>query len=205
MTPAQHSSLRFYKYSVCGNNFVLVDEVQGTQLPESEKSVFARIAADEYFGIGCDSILFLQRYSTDLLHSINDCRKYWNSCPTEFESDIDFVFRIFEPNGTESMCCGNGLLSTAHLLNSHYGLSRATILTEIPSAEPRARQVGSLESNGACQVNMGCPTAFPDRLLTKQVLEKQINHLNIVDGLTIAFQVKGLDRPVHAFHLKCYG
>ena len=43
-----------------GNNFVFLDECAGPILTESEKSRFAYLAVDGYFGIGSDNLILIQ-------------------------------------------------------------------------------------------------------------------------------------------------
>jgi len=198
-------SLQFYKYSVCGNNFVLVDELQGGHLSESEKSAFARLAADEYFGIGCDSILYLQKYSDELIQTISPHKKFWQGYPNNLTPDIDFVFRVFEPNGKESMCCGNGLLSVAHLLDWTHGIKTAKILTEVPSTRPRVREVRALMANGTCCVNMGCPETFPEDFIRKDVIQCVKGALSVIENLQVAFQVRAMDGSLQNFKLPLQG
>lgn len=202
---AQSSPIHFYKYSVCGNNLVLVDELHGRQLSESEKSAFARLATDEHFGIGCDNLLFIQPYSDDLIRSIGEYREYWNDCPTDLGADIDFVFRVFKQDGEEELCCGNGLLSVAHLLNWRHGLETASILTEIPSARPRARKVKASEPRGTCCVNMGSVEDFPERFVAEDVVQCKQGCVNITGDLKIAFQVKAMDGSLQDFNLVVQG
>lgn len=204
-TGSRATPLQFYKYSVCGNNFVLVDESQGAQLSESEKSVFARLAANEHFGIGCDSILYLQAFSADLLRSICPVQPFWGSHQNSSGPPVDLIFRVFEPNGKESMCCGNGLLSVAHLLNRRYGMKSARILTEIPSSNPRAREVRTLPTNGTCCVNMGPPLTLPREFIQKDVIQCVMGSLSVIDDLQVAFQVKAMDGLLQNFQLPLQG
>lgn len=201
----QSSAICFYKYSVCGNNLVLVDELNGRQLSEPEKSAFARLATDEYFGIGCDNLLFIQRYSNDLIRSIAEYREYWNDYPVDLSPDIDFVFRVFKQDGEEELCCGNGLLSVAHLLNWRHGLKAAKILTEIPSSRPRTREVRALEPQGVCCVNMGSVVSFPERFVKENVVQCKEGCVNMTEDLEIAFQVKAMDGSLQDFNLFLQG
>ena len=203
--PSQSSAIQFYKYSVCGNNLVLVDELQGHPLSEPEKSAFARMATDEYFGIGCDNLLFVQRYSEDLIRSIADYRQYWNDYPVNLDTDIDFVFRVFKQDGEEELCCGNGLLSVAHLLNWRHGLKAAKILTEIPSSRPRTREVATVEPPGACCVNMGSLASFPERFVKEDVVQCKEGCVNMTGELKIAFQVKAMDGSLKDYNLLLQG
>jgi len=203
--PSQPAPLQFCKYSVCGNHFVLVDETQGSRLSEADKSAFARLAGDEHFGIGCDSILYLQKYSEDLLRTISEPQQVHQWRLPHLPRDIDFIFRVFEPNGRESMCCGNGLLSVAHLLERVHGLKTAKILTEVPSSMPRVREVKTLQANGTCCVNMGPPQNFPEAFIQKHVIQCVKGALSVIDNLHVAFQVKAMDGSLQNFQLPLQG
>lgn len=202
---SQPAPLQFYKYSVCGNHFVLVDETRGGRLAEADKSAFARLAGDEHFGIGCDSILYLQTYSDDVLQSIGPARQFPEARRPDQPADIEFIFRVFEPNGKESMCCGNGLLSVAHLLDRLYGARTARILTEVPSLHPRVREVRARQANGTCCVNMGPPCKLPEMFIQQDVIECVKGALSVIHNLQVAFQVKAMDGSLQNFQLPLQG
>lgn len=158
--------IRFSKYSVYGNMLIFVDEVSERQLGESGKSDFARASINEHLGIGADNLIVLQTYSPALINEIGEKNKYWKTSPLlSAEPDPDYVFRMFESDGREALCCGNGLVSTAHHLHTHYGVNEARILTEIPSSIPKVRKLETVESGKSFRVNMGCPCLIPETLL----------------------------------------
>ena len=51
----------FCKLTSFGNNFVIIDEIDGPLLTEAEKQRFADKATSVNFGIGCDNFLVVQR------------------------------------------------------------------------------------------------------------------------------------------------
>lgn len=152
----ESSRVRFHKYTANGNNFVLLDEIEDVRETEEAKSAFAAFATDKNFAIGCDNLLVVQRFSPEILREINESRRYWSS--KEVQEILnrpvpDFVFRMFEPDGTEALCCGNGLLCVAHHLKNHYGIREASILTEVPASRPVVRR---LRADGPfAEVDMG--------------------------------------------------
>lgn len=205
LRPTSSAAIDFYKYSVCGNVFVLVDELHGRQLSESEKSVFAGFAIDEYFGIGCDNLIFLQRFSNDLMRYIGNYRGYWSEHPQEQNAVADFVFRMFEPDGTEAFCCGNGLLCIAHHLYRQYGIEAAGILTEVPSCHPEIRRLEVMQPTGACCVNMGPVTPLPSWFATQGTVSSGDGAVSIAHDLPISFKVKALDGTLHNFRSSLQG
>ena len=139
----------FQKFTSYGNNFIIVDETQGPQLKEDEKSRFACQATNVNYGIGADGVLFLQPYRSDILAEINAIRHYWEQFPVYHHLDI--MFRIFEPNGVESFSCGNGLMCMAHA-HTVAGLPNAGA---VPAAAGRVQNVVELcEIQGPLQWGM---------------------------------------------------
>ena len=179
--------VRFSKYSVYGNILIFIDEVSQRQIGESEKSDFACAAINEHLGIGADNLIMLQTYSSALMNEIGEKNKYWKTSPLlSAEPDPDYVFRMFEPDGREALCCGNGLVCTAHHLHAHYGVEAARILTEIPSSIPKVRKVEAVESGKSFRVNMGCPCLIPETLLN-------VNLVTHTEGSLAFFR----DYPIH--------
>jgi diaminopimelate epimerase len=115
----------FQKFASYGYYFVIVDEAHSTQLPEDEKSHFVGQATDVTFGMYADGVIFLQSYRSDVLVENNDTRRYRDSLPDY--PQLDFIFRIFEPNGSESFSCGNGLMCLASFLNRRYNVAATQI------------------------------------------------------------------------------
>lgn len=78
--------LFFTKLQGNGNDFVLIDEYNGTIVPDEMKPEFARQFCDRRFGIGADGILFLSKSAV-----------------------ADVKMRIFQPDASEAEMCGNGV------------------------------------------------------------------------------------------------
>lgn len=154
----------FVKYTSCGNNFVIIDALDQAHLTEAEMSAFAFQATNTSFGVGCDNLLVLQRCQHDVLDRINAQRGYWRWLPAAEQSD--FLFRMFEPDGHEALCCGNGLMCIAsHLLNQH-GVTHARIMTELPLHTPAVIEIGAGGDSLGGWVNLGHPRKTPASLLT---------------------------------------
>ncbi len=156
----------FSFYSVLGNTFALVDEAAGPGPSEAEKSRFAHLACRDGHGIGADNLLALQRAVPAVLADIRRHRGYPPQAPTAGNGGpTPFVFRMFEPDGSEALCCGNGLLAMARHLDLFYGLAAASILTELPAGEPVARAIGRGEAPGCYSADMDAPRAMPEGFL----------------------------------------
>jgi diaminopimelate epimerase len=156
----------FYFYCVLGNTFALLDETTGPGSSEAEKSLFARQACAEGMGIGADNLLALQRADPSVLAAIKSQRRYSMRIPDFLVQDrAPFVFRMFEPDGSEALCCGNGLLAMALHADSFYGMEDASILTELPSGSPVLRTIGRDARPGCYRVDLGAPRLMPETFL----------------------------------------
>lgn len=73
-----------------GNDYLIVDERQNVQVPESDKSPLARTLCERGFGAGADGVLYLGT-----------------------PDNADLQMRIFNADGSEAESCGNGLRCAA--------------------------------------------------------------------------------------------
>lgn len=145
----------FVKYTAHGNNFVILDETKRTLLSENEKRKFAWHATNCNFGIGCDNLLIIENADPEKLNQINRYGNYWTKAP-----DIQaakYIFRMFEPDGSEAHSCGNGLMCIADYLYQKYGVRSTRILTRIPSMNPMVVEIGRAGDQSGAWVNLGKP------------------------------------------------
>ncbi len=154
-------NIPFEKFSSYGNNFVIVDEILNQHIPESNKSDFAVHVTDANFGIGSDGFIVIQPFNRKKLLEINSVFSYWESIDSPLQSDADYIFRMFEPDGTEALCCGNGLICIAYYLYKTIGLRSIRVLTEIPNGKPVVRTLGYDDKKQNVWVNMGTPSKPP--------------------------------------------
>lgn len=180
----------FVKYTSCGNSFVIVDETQRSFLSEDDMSRFAFQATNTSFGAGCDNLLVIQRCNESTLQSINHSRSYWMRPPQAEQAE--FLFRMFEPSGEEALCCGNGLMCIAsHLLNQH-GISSASIITEIPLANPKVINIGAGTSRAGSWVNLGHPRLTPPELVKIEYARQVAPAIHQMQELTVKFRADDL-------------
>ena len=78
--------IKFTKMHGNGNDFVIIDEFEGTVMPDRDKPDFAFRYCDRWFGIGADGIIFL--------------------LPS---AKADFRMMLFQPDRSEADMCGNGI------------------------------------------------------------------------------------------------
>jgi diaminopimelate epimerase len=80
------AELVFVKLQGNGNDFILIDEIEGELLPEEMKAKFSSLYTDRRFGIGGDGVLFLTK-----------------------GEKVPMKMRVFNPDETEAEMCGNGI------------------------------------------------------------------------------------------------
>jgi len=78
--------IEFVKLQGNGNDFILIDEMDGEIIPEEMKPKFAMLFCDRRFGIGGDGVLFISK--------------------TE---NADIRMRLLQPDESEAEMCGNGI------------------------------------------------------------------------------------------------
>lgn len=78
--------ITFTKLHGNGNDFILIDEMKGTVIPDEMKPEFAAIYCDRRFGIGADGVLFISK-----------------------SDKADVRMRLFQPDKSEAEMCGNGI------------------------------------------------------------------------------------------------
>lgn len=87
--------IQFHKYQGTGNDFVIVDDREGSWKERLTSKQVARIC-DRRFGVGADGLMLLNRHD-----------------------ELDFTMTYFNSDGRESSMCGNGgrcLVEFAHSL-----------------------------------------------------------------------------------------
>jgi diaminopimelate epimerase len=87
--------MKFTKMQGIGNDFVMVDTIQEPEASPDWARV-ARLATDRRLGIGGDGLILVERGDT-----------------------APFRMRMFNPDGSESEMCGNGIRCFGQLLQDH--------------------------------------------------------------------------------------
>jgi len=121
--------IRFEKLQGIGNDFIVVDLLApdpGCDL--SQGPALAKKLCDRKFGIGGDGLIFL----------------------TSGEKE-PFAMRMFNPDGSESEMCGNGLRCLAQVMRSHGHSSASSVSIETGAGVLQA----DFLSDGQVRIDMG--------------------------------------------------
>lgn len=132
----------FTKMEGLGNDFIFIDDRDGSIKEQTDFSALAKKLCSRYFGIGADGIIIINN------SKIND-----------------FKFTIFNSDGTQPQMCGNGMRCFAKYLYENKMISERTIEVEtkagliIPEVftdnDDKVRFV---------RVDMGEPVLIPSRI-----------------------------------------
>jgi len=122
----------FVKTHALGNDFILVE--QSSKVP-SDHSELARRICDRYFGIGADGLILWQA------------------------AGDSFTLRIFNRDGSEAECSGNGLRCVAAYLIESGRWQKNDIRLETVSGVYRLRRTGR-----QYEADMGQPQLSPDAI-----------------------------------------
>ena len=120
-------TIPFTKMQGIGNDFVMLDGV-GAPLPDTDLPALSRYANDRRRGVGGDGLILVER-----------------------GEGAPFRMRMFNPDGSESEMCGNGIRCFARLLKDRGYLEGTTAKVETGAGLLEVELVG----NGLVRVDMG--------------------------------------------------
>ncbi len=117
-----------------GNDFVLIDTIRDG-CPTGQLSDFSRRICDRTFGVGADGLILIERAQNGL------------------------EMRMFNPDGSESEMCGNGLRTFARLCHDRkYATGSFPVKTGAGILEV------NIQSNGFVSINMGQAILEPTKI-----------------------------------------
>ncbi|MFC4250827.1 diaminopimelate epimerase [Sinimarinibacterium flocculans] len=125
--------VRFTKMHGAGNDFVVIDATAAPFRPTP--SLLQRLA-DRRFGVGCDQILVVEPPASP---------------------DVDFNYRIYNADGSESGQCGNGARALARYVRESGLSDKRAIRVRTATATMMLEQAG----DGLYRVDMGVPQFDP--------------------------------------------
>ena len=122
--------INFTKMQSLGNDFVIIDQIKSTL--KINKNYIKKIASRNY-GIGCDQVLILEKSN---------------------KKNIQFKYKIYNQDGSESGQCGNGAKCVAKYYFDKYGKSKKEINIETISNKMSLKII----KNNFYEVDMGVPS-----------------------------------------------
>lgn len=125
----------FTRWLYCDSAFIIVDETAEPLLFEQQKPDFARPETRSPNELEADRLLIIQPCRAETLRAIHCVRQYWSDLPDSREAE--FILRVYETSGKETLACSRGLSCAADYLQRQYGLETASILCDIPLPRPR--------------------------------------------------------------------
>ncbi|WP_126468185.1 diaminopimelate epimerase [Pragia fontium] len=128
--------MQFSKMHGLGNDFMVVDAV--TQNVYFSPELIRRLA-DRHYGVGFDQLLVVE---------------------APYDPDLDFHYRIFNPDGGEVAQCGNGARCFARFVR----LKGLTNKRDIRVSTQNGRMTLSVSEDELVTVNMGEPDFEPSRI-----------------------------------------
>ncbi|MBO7080920.1 MAG: diaminopimelate epimerase [Neisseriaceae bacterium] len=164
------STLKFTKMHGLGNDFMMIDAINQTFVPEAQKVIQW---ANRHTGVGFDQLLMVEKAHDD-------------AC--------DFRYRIFNADGGEVEQCGNGACCFMKFVQNH-GLTDKQQLTV-----ETARGIIILRSseNGLITVNMGQPRFEPDEIPfipTSAEDAKRLTHIVVSGTLSLPLVCVNMGNP----------
>lgn len=162
-------NLRFTKMHGAGNDFVVID---ATRAPFRPTPALLGHLADRRFGVGCDQILVIEPATAP---------------------DVDFNYRIFNADGSESGQCGNGSRALARYVREHGLSAKDSIRVRTSTSVLELRHVGGERYT----VNMGAPRLQPEAVpfVPGRPATGPRHALTLAGGEAVEFGVANMGNP----------
>ncbi|MCP4370675.1 MAG: hypothetical protein GY797_21565 [Deltaproteobacteria bacterium] len=123
------------KYHNFGNSFIVLDETRQTLVDESLKGEYSANILNADTGIGADGLI--------VLSNPYDFRQ----TPLPTGEKVDYVFRHFEPDGSESFMCLNGALVSVMFAFQVLNKKRVRLLAATNTQRPWLLNAGIVEKD----------------------------------------------------------
>lgn len=166
--------MQFSKYHGLGNDYIIINELRSTIVPEKKKPKLAMVLCQRKFFIGADGILFV--------------------CPPT-SKDAEIRMRVFNVDGSEAEMCGNGIRCFAKylFLNEIIQSPQIRIETLAGIKVPRLNiENGDVHS---IKVDMGAPNLLRNDIPMKGPNTKVINEDLNVGGQTFKITCVSVGNP----------
>jgi diaminopimelate epimerase len=153
-----------------GNDFVLLDLLAvSPNLADEEWGQLARRTCDRHFGIGGDGLLLV------LPSTVADVR-----------------MRMFNPDGSESASCGNGIRCLGRYVRDRHGLGESGLVVETGAGASSI----TIAADGAVTVDMGRPILNPSAIPVEVAGDTALNvSLNLGHDETLPLGCVSMGNP----------
>lgn len=193
------------KYHNFGNSFILLDETQKEMVMEQKKSDYAKWILNPDTGIGADGLIVLS--SPGIWKSMEDARPDLQSkLSGQDMNNIDCIFRHFEPDGSESLLCLNGLLISGAYLSKTLDIPTFTVLAGSNAPCPQVLSIGMDDNQDAFVT--GLNTSRVDKYLADPgVILPFLPGIDKITPLELNFRkddISGLEIINSSIHLSGY-
>ena len=159
--------LKFTKMHGAGNDFVVIDATREPFQPEA--ALLARLA-DRRFGVGCDQVLVVDKPSAP---------------------DVDFNYRIFNSDGSETGQCLNGSRCFARFVRER-GLSKKDVIRVRTCTSELELQ---LQPDGSVRVNAGVPRFEPAEIPFTAAARAPRYSVSLNDGQMLEIGAASMGNP----------
>jgi len=165
--------LSFTKMEGIGNDFIILDDRDGTVVAETSYPELAERLCSRHFGIGADGIILILNSTTH-----------------------DIGFRIFNSDGSEPQMCGNGMRCFARLVFEKGIITkkRFTVETLAGTIVPEITLNPSSKVESVC-VDMGEPVLLPDQIPFKCSNHRAVNEEVKVNGRSVFLTAVSMGNP----------
>ena len=161
--------MQFVKMHGAGNDFVLLDLFSAASTrPDEEWIALAQSMCDRHFGVGSDGLLLV--------------------LPSEV---ADARMRMFNPDGSESASCGNGIRCLGRFLYDRYGIGADALTVETGAGISGI----SVHENGTVTVDMGAPIFVPADIPTAVNGRDALDVALTIDGEPLAVSCVSMGNP----------
>jgi diaminopimelate epimerase len=164
---SSHKTVEFVKYEGLGNDFIMVNNLDSSELKLSADDAIH--LCDRHLGVGADGVIFVLR------------------------DKEDFQMRIYNSDGSEPEMCGNGIRCVAKYLAE---LEKATAPKSYKVLTGAGYMILELRKDGQVCVDMGAPILnAPDVPTTLAATGEVVKAPLEVDGKTFSVTCVSMGNP----------
>ncbi|HEY3374131.1 MAG TPA: diaminopimelate epimerase [Candidatus Aquicultor sp.] len=163
--------VRFIKYEGLGNDFIIVNNMDGMAALEPPQIAFL---CNRHFGVGADGLIFIR--------------------PPQ-EKDADFFMEYYNSDGTAAEMCGNGIRCFSRFLWDEKLSDKSRLKIETRAGLKVVDMLVDGEKVTGASVDMGEPVLVPSVIPANYEGENVINKPIVIDGAQINATFVSMGNP----------